>query len=747
MFSWLSSFSLGTPLFLVGALAGLIPIIIHMIYTRKAPIILFSTVRFLKIATRKTARRRRVEDLLLMIFRILLFSLLAVALAQPFFRSGGIFGANAAVNAAIVLDNSMSMATEQERQPRYAKAKEITQGIIRSLPPGSAVAVIYSYAPHRKVEAADQAKGAAPVSFGETFSHDTQSVYEAVSASDASPGRGDVAAAVRKAYELIAKINEPNREIYVITDLQKAAWASAVEKLGDDKTKDVPVFVIDCSSGSFKNVAVSSAEIKARAAVVGSPVTVDATIVNSSSQTQSDLPVAFYVDKTKRTQKVVTIPAQGNVTASFGYVFDAAGQHTGWVEAVTNDSLLMDNKRSFSIHIEERIPVALVKEGDTALPFMSEEFYLSRALDPFAGTSEADKGTVSIKEIPHSGLAKTDLDPLRILFLLNLKDLTPPEEEKVRAYLLGGGNVVIFPGDQLDIKGYERLESGKPPLLPAHLFRATGDPEERSHYMPLSKIDTTHPIFQPMADVPNSALRSVHMYRYYELQIKPGMPGKALAKLADGRPFLVEGAVGKGKVLFFCTSAGASWSNLPVRNLFLPMIQQIVYYLAGGGERRVDHIVGSPVELMPRTSAKPFTLEVTDPLGQTRRVEPSAKGAEVSFVYTDTDSLGTYSWQTDEKPPQTGIFVVNHDPQESDLSEYHQDDLASLFTTTKVYFAPDIQHLDKDVTDLRQGFQLWNYLLLIVLGIAIVECILANKKKSPAQAAATGLSAMPGSTS
>jgi hypothetical protein len=270
------------------------------------------------------------------------------------------------------------------------------------------------------------------------------------------------------------------------------------------------------------------------------------------------------------------------------------------------------------------------------------------------------------------------------------------------------------------------------------MVKATGDPEERSQYMPLADLDTKHPIFQPMADVPNSALRSVHLYRYYELQIKPGTPGRALARLGDKRPFLVEGSVGKGKVLLFCTSAGASWSNLPVRNLFLPMIQQIVYYLSGGGERRMDHMVGSPMDILPRIGAKPFNLEVTDPLGQTKRVEPSTRGAEVAFVYTDTDSLGTYSWQTDGKPPQTGVFVVNHDPQESDLSEFRQEELAERLTTTRLYFTPDMERLGKVVANLRQGFQLWNYLLLIVLGIAIVECVLANKKKTPAQAPATG---------
>ncbi len=745
MFSWLGSFSLATPVFLIGALAGLIPIIIHMIYTRKAPQVLFSTVRFLKIAARKTARRKRVEDLLLMIFRVALFSLLAVALAQPFFRSGGIFGANAGVNAAIVLDNSMSMATEQEGRMRYARAKEATQNIIRSLPPGSAVAVLYAYAPHGKAEAPQP--GAAPgVSFGEEFTRDTQSVYEAVSAGDASAGRGDLAGAVKKAYELIAKSNEPNREIYIITDMQKVSWQAAAEKLGDERLKDVPVFVVNCSTGSFKNVAVSSVEVKARAAVVGAPIEVEATIVNSSNLTQNDIPVAFYVNRSKRAQKVVAIPAQSSVTVSFGCVFDTPGQHSGWIVAETTDSLPLDNKRSFSLSVAERIPVALVKGAEFSLSFMAEDFYLSRALNPFAGTNEADKGAVSVKDVPRAALSKEDLDPYRIVFLLNVKDLSPQETDKIRKYLLDGGNLVIFPGDQVDQTAYQKLETGDPPLLPARIIKAAGDPAERMRYMPLSRIDATHPIFMPMADVPNSALRSVHLYRYYELQVKPGAPGQALARLGDGRPFLVEGPVGKGKTLLFCVPANASWSNLPVRNLFLPMIQQIVYYLAGGGERRVDHIVGSPVELNPRANPKGFALEVTDPQGQTRRVEPATKGGEVAFIYTDTDSLGSYSWQTNENPPQSGIFVVNHDPQESDLSEYRQDELTALFGAAKVYFAPDARKLEKAVTDLRQGFQLWNYLLLIVLGIAIVECVLANRKKAQTQTTADRFGAAPSAT-
>jgi hypothetical protein len=460
--------------------------------------------------------------------------------------------------------------------------------------------------------------------------------------------------------------------------------------------------------------------------------------------TQKDVSAALYVDRSKRAQKVYTIPAQGSVAASFGYVFDASGEHTGWADAEVRDSLPMDNKRNFCISITDRIPVAIVTESESALPFMSESFYLTRALNPFHGTKEEDKGAVAIHDLSRSALSKTDLDAFRILFLLNLKELTQAEADRLRRYLAGGGNVVIFPGDQANVKAYERLETGDPPLLPARVMKLAGDAEDRSRYMPLSRLDTSHPIFRPLADMPNTAIRSVHLYRYLDLQVRPGTPGRVLAKLGDGKPFLVEGSVGAGKVLLFCVSAGAAWSNLPVRNLFLPMVQQVVYCLAGRVERRSDYVVGSPVEIMPRVTGKTFVLTVTDPLGQTKRVEPSARGGQVLFVYADTDSLGDYSWETDEKPPQRGIFVVNPDAQESDLTEYRQEELAGLFFSTRVQFAGDMPQLEKAVMNLRQGFQLWNYLLLVVLAIAIAECVLANMKKGAAQAPGGALAPVPG---
>ena len=53
--------------FLAAALAGAIPVILHMISRQRAKDMPFSTLRFLRISAQKTRRRRRVHDILLML--------------------------------------------------------------------------------------------------------------------------------------------------------------------------------------------------------------------------------------------------------------------------------------------------------------------------------------------------------------------------------------------------------------------------------------------------------------------------------------------------------------------------------------------------------------------------------------------------------------------------------------------------------------------------------------------------------
>ena len=64
-----------TPLLLIGLLAAAIPLVLHLLSSVRAQEVLFPTLRFLRISMEKTARRRRIQQVLLMFLRMALVAL------------------------------------------------------------------------------------------------------------------------------------------------------------------------------------------------------------------------------------------------------------------------------------------------------------------------------------------------------------------------------------------------------------------------------------------------------------------------------------------------------------------------------------------------------------------------------------------------------------------------------------------------------------------------------------------------
>ena len=138
MYEWFTA-----PWFLVGTAAALIPVVLHLIYRKRAPRIPFPTIRFLVVSVKRTAHRRRIQELLLLLMRAAVLFLLAVGLAGPFLRSGSLLG-KGDTTLALILDNSYSMATVSEGVSQYARAKELAKEVVRELSPASKVVLLFT---------------------------------------------------------------------------------------------------------------------------------------------------------------------------------------------------------------------------------------------------------------------------------------------------------------------------------------------------------------------------------------------------------------------------------------------------------------------------------------------------------------------------------------------------------------------------------------------------------------------------
>jgi hypothetical protein len=118
------------PVVLLGLVAALIPLLLHLLNLRRLRQQEFSTLRFLKQLERSTIRRFRLQQLLLLAVRMLLIAAVVLAFARPVLpaKLPGL-QQRAPVSVLLVLDNSASMALGE----RFAAARRAAVELLRSL--------------------------------------------------------------------------------------------------------------------------------------------------------------------------------------------------------------------------------------------------------------------------------------------------------------------------------------------------------------------------------------------------------------------------------------------------------------------------------------------------------------------------------------------------------------------------------------------------------------------------------------
>ena len=128
-----------TPLFLIGLLAALIPVAIHLIRREKPPKVMFSTIRFLKKTSKKLVLFQHLQQIALLLLRAAVIVLLVLAFARPLFNQSVARLLDADPQSAmILLDLSMSMRLQEN----FDQAKAEALAVLDRLSGGDEVGLI-----------------------------------------------------------------------------------------------------------------------------------------------------------------------------------------------------------------------------------------------------------------------------------------------------------------------------------------------------------------------------------------------------------------------------------------------------------------------------------------------------------------------------------------------------------------------------------------------------------------------------
>src|SRR5208337_2907498 len=186
------------PLFLLAALAGLIPVFVHLIHRQKARMVHYSTLRFLRISVQRTRRRKYIEDMSLLAVRVAVLLLIAVGLARPALSSlATLWGGGRTAAIAIVLDNSASMAVVDGGRPRFETARQAAEQVLTRLREGDQVALLPT--------------GGPPGPELGRLSRTHETVRQALDQCRPSYERADLAARLQQARDLLAQADGPQQ--------------------------------------------------------------------------------------------------------------------------------------------------------------------------------------------------------------------------------------------------------------------------------------------------------------------------------------------------------------------------------------------------------------------------------------------------------------------------------------------------------------------------------------------------------
>ncbi len=426
-----------TPWLLAGGLLIAAPIILHLLMRQQPKPVVFPALRFVQLREQRNKRSLRLRHLLLLAARCLAIVLLALALARPTLQSAGFFGGDqdAPIAAALVFDTAPRLEYRQDNQTRLEAARAVGDWLLTQLPSDSEVAVFDSS------------------SLAGDFAPDLVVAKQRVEALKTRASQQPLDEMLRAAFELVKNNKLERREVYLFTDLARAAWpertAEQVAALRK-KYEDVELYLIDVSAKDPKNTSLGDLKLNHQVLSRQGNLQLEVPLARVGGEESAEIAVYLLDDKgqpQKKGQTVRTLRPDATDTAQFRLPLGEPATYQGMVRLLNDDALAEDNVRYFSVEVRPARQVLIAAPE----PAEGYAFFLRQALDP-EPLRRVGQARFDVRVVKLDDLAKVDFSEFSAVCLLDPPAIAPASAEKLRDYVKAGGGLAIWLGHNAQLK-------------------------------------------------------------------------------------------------------------------------------------------------------------------------------------------------------------------------------------------------------------------------------------------------------
>lgn len=627
------------PELLYALFALLIPIIVHLFQLRKFKKQPFTNVAFLKKIKFETRKSSQLKKWLTLLTRMMLLACIIFAFAQPYYAKKGTF--HTKKETVIYLDNSYSMQAKGDKG-------ELLKRAVQDL-----------------LEQGDASEKLSLLTNDQTFKDITiKGVQKELLDLGYTSNQLEKDAVLLKLKKLLSQENTI-KDVIWISDFQQKEEPFSLES---DSTLNV--HLVQLKPEKTNNLSIDSLYIEDKTASEMELVV----IVNG--EMESAIPVSLFNGDTL-IGKTTIAKEQNPATARFTL---PTNKGLNGVVTLDDNHLEFDNTFYFSINKNKKINVLSINAvSDDFLKkiYTEEEFN-------FKGST--------LEQLNYSSLENQNL-----IILNELQQLPISLTNALRVFTENGGNLIIIPGNDIDMESYNALTS---------MFQINYSSKSRNERK-ITTINFSHPIYSNVFNKQVTNFQYPNVREFYALTSSHSNP----LQFEDGRPFLTSGE----NIFVFSAAIDSENSNFKLSPLIVPTLYNI-----GKQSLKIPNLY--------YTIGQPNEFDVTVELKQDNILTLSKDGKDI--IPQQQYFNNKVKVKTNESPTESGIYAVKDKGTVLEYVSFNDNRSESQLIyndLSQVKSANVSNSLNQTLEDIKSNSkvnELWKWFVIFALIFLVLEILI-----------------------
>ncbi|PYR75252.1 MAG: hypothetical protein DMF87_20895 [Acidobacteria bacterium] len=670
------------PLFFVGLAALAIPVLIHLTQREKKMVQQFPSLMFVRRIPYQTVRRRKIRDLALLCVRLAALLLIIGAFARPFLwrpNAATAIGPGAR-EVVVLLDQSYSMAYGD----RWDRARAAARDAINRLGASDRASVVLF-------------SSGADIALRSTAEKDR--LIASFDTAMPTPAATRFGPALKVAGSILAESPLPRKEAILISDFQRNGWRGEEGSRLPTGSTLTPVTV--GGPADKPNATITTASLSRSTFSEQERVTLTASVANRTVVPVSGDSLTLEIGGRAIQTVPLNVAPEGSASVAF-QPFTVASRNLRVTVRAGNDALATDNVFNLVISPSTPVRIVIVDTGSRT----GANLYLTRAL------AIGDMPKFEILNRQPNAVSDDDLRRASVV-LVNDVDVNVGLARRLARFVQDGGGLFVAAGPRAS---WPQEADILPATLSQPIDRSRGESAR------VGALEYQHPVFEVFRAPRSGDFSTARFYAYRS--VTPAPNTQVLARFDAGTPALVERKVGSGHVMLWASTLDLSWSDLPLKPVFLPFLHRSMVHLANYTEPAPWLTIGQVFD-PDASSAKSQAagrLALT-PSGKRLPLEDEGSSAQV----LELQEQGFYEIRGQKANSDVTVVASNIDPGESDLTAL---DPAEVVAAATGGAGQNAQQTASDVPltpEAQERTQrLWWYLLATGILLLGVDTLFSN---------------------